>query len=315
MPQKKNSEPPPPVMTWGKALPVIIISFIFDSLRLMFEMFWFFAPALAALYCTIKTSDVLGTTIGGFICTVGSGVVGFYGAPAIAAFGVVMAIAVGLFGWLTVGLIIVMTNARIFTSNAANTLWFASSLLVSEVPIIGALPALTSTMFKMYSVQIRSDKAALKAYEEEQQAERLRGQKQEASQVMQQQAETMQAEQQVDESAEQETEVVVASKEKEIPKPRPAPERTFPPPELASVPNYSGTPQRDALSELNDRPMRSREENIKLVKAREVMERGSLENKETDPVLRAAYVRAQRGEKVFDGTYANRNGFKFSNIS
>ena len=239
MPQKKNSEPPPPVMTWGKALPVIVISFIFDSLRLMFEMFWFFAPALAVLYCTVKASDVIGTTIGGFICTIGSGVVGFYGAPAIAAFGVVMAMAVGLFGWLTVGLIIVLTNARIFTANAANTLWFASSLLVSEVPIVGALPALTSTMIKLYSVQIKSDKAALKAYEEEQQTELLREQKQKAAQAMQiQQADMKQQEQQAAEDTDEEAEIARSKERTEIPEYRPIPERAAQP-QFATVPNYS----------------------------------------------------------------------------
>ena len=72
---------------------------------------------------------------------------------------------------------------------------------------------------------------------------------------------------------------------------------------------------RDSLSELNDKQNRTREDNIKLTRAREIMQRGSIDGRENDPVLRAAYNRAQRGQKVYDGTYENRNGFKFSNVS
>lgn len=72
--------------------------------------------------------------------------------------------------------------------------------------------------------------------------------------------------------------------------------------------------QKDALAELNSKSNRTREENIRLVKARQIMERGSIDVNETDPALRAAYERARRGEKVYSGTYANRDGFRFNNI-
>jgi hypothetical protein len=70
----------------------------------------------------------------------------------------------------------------------------------------------------------------------------------------------------------------------------------------------------DALSELNSKQNRTREENIRLVKARQIMQRGSIDVNETDPVLRAAYERARRGEKAYDGTYAHHKGFRFDNV-
>src|SRR5665647_1948180 len=105
MPQNKNSEGPPKAMTWGKAIPILILSLVFDAIRLLFEMFWFFGPAIAALYCTTKASDVVGAVVGGALCSVGAGAVGFLAAGPIAAFGVITAIAVGLLGWMTIGLL------------------------------------------------------------------------------------------------------------------------------------------------------------------------------------------------------------------
>lgn len=175
------------MMTWAKAIPILILSLVFDATRLLFEMFWFFGPAIAALYCTTKVSDIVGATVGGALCSVGAGAVGFYGAGPIAAFGVIMAIAVGLFGWMTIGLLLIMTNARLFSDHAGHSLWFIGSLLVSEVPFIGALPAITVSIARMYHAQIKSDKAAFAAYEKAQAAESNRNRQQQASESMQQQ--------------------------------------------------------------------------------------------------------------------------------
>jgi hypothetical protein len=43
-------------------------------------------------------------------------------------------------------------------------LWFAGSLLLSETPLIGALPALTGIVGKMYRTQIQKEAAELAAY-------------------------------------------------------------------------------------------------------------------------------------------------------
>ena len=99
-------------MTWTKALPVLAVCLIFDVVRFLFEQFWFFGPALAGVYCTVEstgvvtklTAGVLGGKTAVAFCAAASGVLGYFGAPAIETFGVVMAIAVGFLGWLAVGL-------------------------------------------------------------------------------------------------------------------------------------------------------------------------------------------------------------------
>lgn len=188
MPQKRNSSKPPEVMTWSKAGPVLVIAGIFDAVRLMFEMFWFFGPALAALYCTVKASGAVGG-LGGLtaaVCGIAAGAAGSAGAPAIETFGVVMAMATGLIGWMVIGLFLLRSNPRIFTENKAAFLVFAGGLLVSEVPIVGSVPAMTIVLWRMYRMQIHKDKKVLQAYEKERAAEQLR-ERQEAAQLMQMQ--------------------------------------------------------------------------------------------------------------------------------
>lgn len=195
MPQKRTNPKPPKVMTWKKATPVLVVAGIFDAVRLMFEMFWFFGPAITALYCTVKVSDVVGA-LGGlttFACSVGATAAGVAGAPAIEAFGVVMAMATGFAGWLVVGGWIVMTNARIFKENAGNAVWFGASLLISEVPFVGSFPAISIAVWRLYHVQIKKDKTALQKYKEEQAAQMLKRQQQSAQLMQMQQAQIAQA--------------------------------------------------------------------------------------------------------------------------
>lgn len=198
MPQKRNNSEPPPVMTWSKASPVLAFAVVFDALRMMFEMFWFFGPALAALACTLGVNSALGTSVAAIAgkitaagCSLAAGAAGFVGAPAIEAFGVVMAMAVGFAGWLVVGAIIMWTNKRIIAENAGHALWFVGSLLISEIPIVGTFPALTGVAWKMYATQIKKDKEVLQKYEKEnavaQQQERDR-QAEQTAQLMQAQA-------------------------------------------------------------------------------------------------------------------------------
>ena len=181
MPRKRNDQGPPPTMTWAKALPVLVIAFIFYALQFLFEQFWFFGPALAGVYCTAKvggalskwTIGLLGTKTAAAACGASATLVGYVGAPVIGVFGAIMAMAVGLFGWLTVGLILLTTNGRIFKENAGHALWFVAGLAISEVPIIGSIPGTLGITIKMYHAQIKKEKAALKKYNEERAAEQL----------------------------------------------------------------------------------------------------------------------------------------------
>ena len=81
-----------------------------------------------------------------------------------------------------------MTNARIFKANAANGLWFIGSLLISEIPIFGSIPAITVSVWRMYSVQIKKERAELKKYQEERAAIELQERRQQAAYLMQMQA-------------------------------------------------------------------------------------------------------------------------------
>lgn len=178
------------MMTWTKASPVLAIAAVFDALRLFFQMFWFFGPALAALYCTAKLSGglstwtlgLLGTKTAALACATGVGAVGTLGIEVIAPFGVIMAMAVGFVGWLTVGLILLTTNGRIFKENA---LWFASSLLVSEVPIVGSVPAITIALWKMYSRQIHTERTSFQKFQKEQAAAQAEEHNRQMAQLMQ----------------------------------------------------------------------------------------------------------------------------------
>lgn len=172
MPQNKNSSRRPEVMTWGKASPVIATAVVFDLARLFFEWFWFFGPALAAAYCTAKVGNVW--VVGKMLtagCVAVAGAAGIAGIEISAPFGTIMAMAVGLFGFLTLGIGILMTNARIFKTASSSPLWFVGAFAISEVPLVGSLPSFTIVLWRLYHTQIRVETAALKKWEEEQQAE------------------------------------------------------------------------------------------------------------------------------------------------
>jgi len=138
-------------------------------------MFWFFGPALAAVGCTYATNSYFETTVatlGGkavaTVCTAGSAVVGFFFAGPIETFGVIMAMAIGLLGWLTIWFILVISNGRIFKANASSALMMLLGLGLSELPILNVFPALTSTTAKMYHTQIKKEKVALKNWKKDQ---------------------------------------------------------------------------------------------------------------------------------------------------
>ena len=186
MPRTGDSAPPE-VMTWVKASPVLIVATIFWALQAFFELFWFFGPALAGLYCTSKVSAWVGS-LGGLTaaaCTAAGGVAGYFSAPALIAFGAIMAMAIGFMGWLVIGGWLLMTNRRIFDDNA---LWFMSGLAVSEIPFVNALPGLVGSLLKMYANQIKKDKECLKRREAERAAQ-LAQERAQTAVLMQAQAE------------------------------------------------------------------------------------------------------------------------------
>ncbi len=190
MPQSRNRPKPPPAMTWGRAIPILVLCVIFDALRFFFNMFWFFGPAMAALVCTVAGSNTsvgqfVGTTATAAVCSTAAGVAGFFGAVPIEAFGVIMAMAVGLIGWLTIFLIQLMNNVGIFRANFSMIIRFGLSLLLSEIPIVSALPSLTIINVTMFNIQIKKGREAEQKWEEEHATEQSGERREQAGQLMQ----------------------------------------------------------------------------------------------------------------------------------
>lgn len=198
MPQRRNSAGPPPMMTWGTAIPVIVVAFTFDLVRIFFEWFWFFGPALGAVACTAGVNSTVGASTGGLVgnavatvCTAGAVALGAVFSESTIAFGVVMAEAVALIGWLTIGLWAFTTNQRMFKENgedAMHVVLLYLSILISFIPILGTAPTVGMITYRFYKFQIKIEKAALKKYEEEQGATQLQERRQQEAQRMQYQA-------------------------------------------------------------------------------------------------------------------------------
>ena len=311
------SSPPPKVMTWPKAIPALVFAVLFDALRFMFEQFWFFGPAIAAAYCTTKVSGVVGTSIGSTLCGAGATAIGTVGSPAIVAFGVVMAMAVGFSGWLIIGGWLMATNARIFTENTGHSLWFVGSLLISEIPIVGSIPGFTIIIIKMYHAQIKRDNENLAKYKKEQAVQQSQEQNQRNTELEQER--TAQLEQSAQQEAvnnemdEQEQTEQQESENEEV-----SYEQNISQEDLDNKQQIQDKNAdlfgEDALSEFNSRQDHTREEKMKLIRAKEIMEKKSITtNEKSDPVLVAAYTRAMNGQEVYDGTPEKRHGFHFSN--
>ena len=179
-------------MTWAEARPVLSICLISDALGSFFAMFWLIGPALAAAYCTVEGGialetwalGLLGTKTATAVCSYGAVKAGAIFSAPLTTFGTVMDMAIGLFGWLTAGLILIIKNARIFKENAGHTFWFVVSLLISEIPIIGTVPSLSVTMWRLYHTQIKKDKEVLKQYESEHAATLQKERQERAAELM-----------------------------------------------------------------------------------------------------------------------------------
>ncbi len=163
-------------MTWKKASPALIVGAIFDLLRYFFLCFWFFGPALAAVYCSSKVGDV--AVVGGLLtkaCIGGAVALGLAGGAALIAFGTVMAIAVGFSGWLVVALMILMTDGRVLGENPSSAIWLFEGLGAS----------VCAMAWGVYKAQIKKDKEVLKKYNESQAAAQTQEREQKIAQLMQ----------------------------------------------------------------------------------------------------------------------------------
>ena len=200
MPQRRNSAPPE-VMTWPKASPVLAGAAVVDAIRAFFHFFWFFGPAVAIFYCTLSVSErlsswtlgLLGTKTAVGLCGAVGAAVGAAGIEIIGPFGVIMANAVGLMGFLALGLCIVMLNKRLFKTAASAPIQFAGAFAVGGVPFLGAFPVFTFILWRLHRAQIKTEQAARQKWEQETSAARLQERNQQTRQVAQLQAGQMRA--------------------------------------------------------------------------------------------------------------------------
>jgi hypothetical protein len=184
---KTSLGPPPPVMTWRKALPVLAVALVSDLLRLFFHMFWFFGPALFAIYCTHTASGWVSSLAGltAFACSLGAVAAGSALVAVTAPIGVIMATAVGFIAFLVLGFWIVSSNMRLFKTAATAPAYFVGAFAFGEIPFLGALPVFTFVIWKLYKTQIQVEQLALETWEKEHAAEQQRIRQQQISQLMQ----------------------------------------------------------------------------------------------------------------------------------
>lgn len=175
-------------MTWKKATLVLVFAVLFDLVRIFFEFFWFLGPALVGAYCTVKVGNVW--VVGKLLAT-GCVAAAAAGGAAVSAmttsFGVIMAIAVGLLGWMTLGFVLMSTNARILKT-PGNALWLIASLGIAEIPFIGVIPSFTLALWRMYRTQIKREKSVHTKWARENAAALRQERDQQAARLLQYQA-------------------------------------------------------------------------------------------------------------------------------
>jgi hypothetical protein len=208
MPPNRNSSAPPKVLTWKAATPTLAVALIFDALRAFFEMFWFFGPALAAIGCTALSNGFFKTaitTIGGKVaagvCGGAAAVAGFFAAPAIETFGLLMADFISFFGFLVLVTWVVISNWRIVKTVKTAPFQFAGAFVMSEIPFIGAFPFFFITLWRLYSRQIKVEKEALNKWNTENAAAIAEEQRMNAQIQIQQIQEAQDAEFETEEAA------------------------------------------------------------------------------------------------------------------
>lgn len=142
-------------MTWSKAAPVLITAAITDAMRAFFALFFITGPILIGVATNAAASQYVGTFLGKYIgAALGTAVLLTTGAG-LEVFGIIMAMCIGLLGWLVSVLLLLLGGVSLMQSR----MFFLSlmSLIGSEAPIVNAAPFLTPSVFFMVRGQINED--------------------------------------------------------------------------------------------------------------------------------------------------------------
>jgi hypothetical protein len=163
IPGRKRAAPPAavkPRMTNTKAAILLGLAVIFDVLKFMCTQLWFFGPALIGTAVAAATGS---KAVGALAGALGIGAQVF---PAIgigiAVLGLILAITVGFLGWLILIITMAAFGIRFFDGHNRAFLRIFVGFLVSELPLIDALPSFTFSIWSIVRGEYKADKIARK---------------------------------------------------------------------------------------------------------------------------------------------------------
>lgn len=185
-------------MTGGRATLLFAPAVLLDALKFACTQLWFFGPALIAL---AGSAAVGGGWFGAAVGTIiGAGAAATAGA-AIEMIGVILALAVGLLGWML--LLTLMIFMGIQPLHSRNFTAVLVGFILSEIPFIDAVPSFTVSMWRVVQGQRKADKEARKKWQAEN-AEAIKQQERMNRVQMKQQLELQAAQEEADEAAAEE---------------------------------------------------------------------------------------------------------------
>jgi hypothetical protein len=163
---------PPKVLSGRRKYAIVFLILALELLQLFFVFFWLTGPAVAAVGCTSVTNDLIGTDVtnlGGkfaaLVCAAAAATAGFYMSPALVSFGSVLAMVIGFFTWMTLGLILILTDSRVFIEEPRSLVWYISSLAISLIPLANGFFELTLTAWRILNAQTKKERVKLKVWE------------------------------------------------------------------------------------------------------------------------------------------------------
>jgi hypothetical protein len=186
-----------------KATILMSLALVFDVLKFMATQLWIFGPALVGGAAGVAVASQYGALAGkaaGLITGAASGAAELI--PGVAAgvelIGVILALAIGLLGWLILITVMASFRIRFFKGESRNFLRLFVGFLVSEIPLIDALPSFTVSTWLIIRGEYKAQKEAKAKYDAEYGAflkQQQRTQNIEQKQLLQLQAAQIQAEQ------------------------------------------------------------------------------------------------------------------------
>ncbi len=151
-------------MTWAKAAPALLISFIFDALRFACDFLWFLGPIILGAGTSSAVSSATGSQAVGHAVGVITTGLSALGMPFFIALGTILSMVVGILGWFVLLFVIVLTNVRLVKDMFRNPAYFLLSLGITQVPFLNTIPSLTISTTRLYRQQMKKERAALAAW-------------------------------------------------------------------------------------------------------------------------------------------------------